>query len=167
MLARVRRSHVAAAAVLLAAAPLLAGCGSGVNAYTQQQQASGNGQYKTVGDLHLANVTLVRGPVDSKSLVVLATITNVGTDSDALLGASISEPASTATVPGNRLALPPVSSTPLGWPETAAKVTFATIDVPASAFVPLTLKFEKAGAVTLEVLVVPPVGQYAGVQPAA
>ncbi len=157
---------MAAAAVLLAAAPLLAACGAGVNAYTQQQQASGNGQYKTVGELDLANITLVRGPVGSRSLTLLGNITNTGTQPDYLIGASISAPASKATIPGNRVDLPRASVTPIGSPASAAKVDFHGIEVPQSVFVPLTLRFARAGSVQLSVLVVPPVGIYQGIEPA-
>ncbi len=164
-LAAVKRSHVAAAAALvLFVLPATTGCfsGQGATTTTQATMNSGNGVSATQGAIHIEGTTVVLGPDGSSTATLLTRIVNAGVDPDRLTYATIDGiPAYITDGAGD---LGPGASVSFGW-ESEAWINSYDLTAPAATYVPVQLGFEKAGLVTMSVLVVPPVGYYEGITP--
>ncbi len=164
-LAAVKRSHVAAAAALvLFVLPATTGCfsGQGATTTTQATMNSGNGVSATQGAIHIEGTTVVLGPDGSSTATLLTRIVNAGVDPDRLTYATIDGiPAYITDGAGD---LGPGASVSFGW-ESEAWINSYDLTAPAATYVPVQLGFEKAGLVTMSVLVVPPVGYYEGIAP--
>lgn len=152
-------------AALLVLAPLaLAGCFNGPGATTTMQagQATGNGVQAQAGLLRVENATLVTGPEGSNSATLMMRIVNQGVESDRLLAATID--GVRASITGDSVDLPPGSSIPFAY-ESGLWVNSYAFEAEPSAFVNVTLVFEKAGDAELQVLTVPPMSYYEGIAP--
>lgn len=164
-LAAVKRSHVAAAAALvLFVLPATTGCfsGQGATTTTQATMNSGNGVSATQGAIHIEGTTVVLGPDGSSTATLLTRIVNAGVDPDRLTYATIDGiPAYITEGAGD---LGPGASVSFGW-ESETWINSYALTAPAATYVPVQLGFEKAGLVTMSVLVVPPVGYYEGIVP--
>ena len=164
-LAAVKRSHVAAAAALvLLVLPVTTGCfsGQGATTTTQATMNSGNGVSATQGAIHIEGTTVVLGPDGSSTATLLTRIVNAGVDPDRLTYATIDGiPAYITEGAGD---LGPGASVSFGW-ESETWINSYDLTATASTYVPVQLGFEKAGLVTMSVLVVPPVGYYEGIAP--
>lgn len=131
---------------------LIAGCGTGFDAATQQQDPTGNGRYVAVGDLQVQNMTLVAG---ESNAALLLKIFNDNVESDRLLQLTINNqivltdieiPANTKVAYGNATNPPHIfelAATPGG-------------------YLPVRMQFERAGVYETSVLVVAPFNQYEG-----
>ncbi len=138
------------------------GCYNGQQATTTVQAANptGNGQDANLGGIVVDNVTVVRGPGTTATLLMRAT--NQGVEMDALVGATIN--GETAEIVGTVVELMPGDSFSFGW-ESDYYVNAEVLDAPISSYVPVTLQFANAGTASLNVLIVPPVGMYEGIAP--
>jgi len=152
------------AAIALLASLSLAGCFSGPNATTTMQagQSTGNGVQAQAGLIRVENATLVTGPEGSKSATLMMRIVNQGTESDRLLAATID--GVRASITGETVDLPPGTSIPFAY-ESDLWVNSYGFDAEPSAFVDVTLVFEKSGDAELQVLSVPPLSFYEGIAP--
>ena len=157
-----------AAVLALALVPVLSACSIGVNAGTTSQGPSGNGASanSSSGDIALRGITIVTGLGASTKATIIGTIVNQSlSQDDVLTGVSVTSPSgATVTLSG------PESATsiplPSGRPTSAVRIGFnADFKVDPSAFATVTFTFEKAGAVPVSVMAVPPVGIYAGLGP--
>ena len=169
------RHHRRLVAIALTAAtlPLLAGCFNGQAATTtvQATQPTGNGTNATVGQIRIENATLVRDEAGT-AVTLIMTVVNLGDEADTLDFAEIGGQQAvitdgTGTVPVVELpAGEPVSFGygQLGAPATLWANAYA-LQAPSSGYVDVTLLFRNAGAATMSVLTVPPVGYYAGIAP--
>ena len=164
-LAAVKRSHVAAAAALvLFVLPATTGCfsGQGATTTTQATMNSGNGVSATQGAIHIEGTTVVLGPDGSSTATLLTRSVNAGVDPDRLTYATIDGiPAYITEGAGD---LGPGASVSFGW-ESETWINSYDLTATAATYVPVQLGFEKAGLVTMSVLVVPPVGYYEGIAP--
>lgn len=153
-----------AAAVALLASLSLAGCFNGPGATTtmQAEQSTGNGVQAQAGLLRVENATLVTGPEGSRSATLMMRIINQGTESDRLLAATID--GVRAYITGDAVDLPPGSSLSFAY-ESDLWVNSYEFDAQQSAFVDVTLVFEKSGDAALQVLTVPPMSFYEGIAP--
>jgi hypothetical protein len=168
---RTRLTRIAAAALAAALVPTLAACGSGRDAGTIQGN-SGNGVAVDVGPLLVRDLTLVQGPEGTRAGTFVLTIVNSSNEPDELLGVTvkgespavgvISGPGSTA----GRVVLPPVSRTQIGYVDTTVTIDVAGIDIPPTAYVPVELRFAKAGRVERDVMAAVPILWYDGIAPA-
>ena len=164
-LAAVKRSHLAAAAALvLLVLPTTTGCfsGQGATTTTQATMNSGNGVSATQGAIHIENATLVLGPEGSSTATLLVRIVNAGVDPDRLTYATIG--GSPAYITEGAGDLGPGASVSFGW-NSEAWINSYGLTAAAATYVPVQLGFEKAGLVTMSLLVVPPVGYYEGIVP--
>ena len=164
-----------AAVLALALVPVLSACSIGVNAGTTTQQPSGNGAFanSSSGLIALRGITIVTGLGASTKATVIGTIVNQSlTEDDVLTGVTVTDPTgATVTVAG-----PDAATTvplPSGRPTSAVrlggggdvKVDITGLSIPASAFATVTFTFQKAGAVPVAAMTVPPTGIYAGLGP--
>lgn len=168
MSSRSRRTSAAIAALSLAAVLSLSSCGTGQNWVDEGTKPSGNGQFVTVGPVSAQNLTLVSGEAGPKAMTLIGVLQNTGESPDKLVSASIASGATKVdgVISGGGVPLPSRAPSPvsLGFDSTNS-VDFFGADAQLSHYVPVTLRFESAGEVTVPVLVVPPVGQYEGIAP--
>ncbi len=164
-----------AAVLALALVPVLSACSIGVNAGTTTQPPSGNGASanSSSGTIALRGITIVTGLGASTKATVIGTIVNQSlTEDDVLTGVTVTDPTgATVTVAGPDAAttvpLPsgrPTSAVRIGF-NADVKVDITGLTIPATAFATVTFTFQKAGAVPVSVMAVPPVGIYAGLGP--
>jgi hypothetical protein len=167
-----RRSAAVLALVLV---PALSACSIGVNAGTTSQQPSGNGAFadSSSGGIALRGITIVTALGAGTRATVIGTIVNQSlTEDDVLTGVTVTDPTgATATIAGpdsaTSVPLPsgrPTSAVKIGG-SGAVKIDITGLSLPASAFATVTFTFQKAGAVPVAVMTVPPVGIYAGLGP--
>jgi len=169
---RTRLTRLAAVALAAALVPTLAACGSSRTAGTIQGD-SGNGVSVDVGPLQVRDLTLVQGPDGSRAGTFVLTIVNTSDEPDELLGVTVKgdSPAtgviSGAGATGGKVTLPPLSRTQIGYVGTTVTVDVTGIDIPPTAYVPVELRFAKAGRTEPEVMAAAPVLFYEGIAPAA
>ena len=164
----VKRTHAAAAVMLLAAVPALAGCFNGPDATTTTQATmnSGNGVEAQQGAISIEGTTLVMGPEDSGTATLVVRLVNAGPEDDVLTYATINGVPATIVQPTSTQdgLLLPGASVSYGF-ESDGRIDAAEFDAPVSSYVPVELGFQKAGLSKLSVLTVPPVGYYEGITP--
>lgn len=165
------RAGLAAAAVLAAAVPLLAGCGAGFNATTQNfQLGSGNGQ---VGDLKVSNVWVILDQAGGDAEVIGA-VANIGNGPVRLTSVQAGDTTATVTGTGpfTSHACPGVLTTPSAAVIPADNsVSFGQrgcprLALPAEPFppgraVPVTMTFAGVGKLTMSALIMPNTGLFA------
>lgn len=165
------RIRIAAAAVATAAAFSLTGCfnGFGATTNTQNTMSTGNGVQAQAGSIRVENATLVRGEGTTATLIM--TLVNVGADKDQLAQVTIAgEPAiSTDGVTAvGPVPIAPGEAIPFGYGAGGNPanrwMNIYTVDLPDSGFVPVQVLFDVAGSAEFEVLTVPPVGFYEGLE---
>lgn len=164
-LVRTPRLSRALLAVGLAASSLtLAGCFNGQGATTNMQstQLSGNGVQAQVGNIRAENLTLVLGPEGSNSATLATRIVNGDPEPDTLLGAQID--GIPAYITGAYVDLLPGESVGFGF-ESDRWINAYDFEAAESTYVNVALQFERAGIAEVEVLVVPPLGYYEGIEP--
>lgn len=128
----------------------------------QAQQSTGNGVQAQAGLLRVENATLVTGPEGSRSATLMMRIINQGTEPDRLLAATID--GVEASITGETVELLPGTSVSFAY-NSDLWVNSYEFDAEPSAFVNVTLVFEKSGDTTMQVLTVPPMSFYEGVAP--
>jgi len=161
--------RVAAACLATALAAGLTGCGVGKDAGTITQQASGSGTNVTYNGIDLRQILLVAGPDGTASAVLIGTVVNTGPD-DVIQSVTIMNPpgstpyiGGTSTVNGT-IPLAKNSSTRIGF-NSEDHVDFHNISVPATSYVDLEMRFANAGVIPVKAMVVPAIGNFAGIGP--
>jgi len=159
-----RRTALLIGACALATVPLLAGCFNGPDATTTTQSSmnSGNGTQQIVGDLRIENATLITGPEGSASGTLITTLVNTGRERDTLVGVSINGVPAYITPGAGELA--PGAAVNFGYDGDFWLNTY-DLNIASSAFVPVTMQFERAGTTSFSVLSVPATGSYEGIAP--
>ena len=165
-----------AAVLALALVPVLSACSIGVNAGTTSQGPSGNGASanSSSGDIALRGITIVTGLGASTKATIIGTMVNQSlSQDDVLTGVTVTAPSgATATITGTAtsggtIALPanrPTSAVRIGF-NADYHVDLTGLKVAPSAFATVVFTFQKAGAVPVSAMAVPPVGIYAGLGP--
>jgi hypothetical protein len=166
-----RRSlRIAAAALLVVAVPVLAGCASNEQDGTTGQQPSGNGASATVGPIQLRGITIVTGAAGLPTGTLIGTIVNTGTTPDVLQSVTITSPSGARAIirGGDALAgtLPirALDRVQIGY-NSSTFIDVAGLTVQPSAFAQVQFQFKAAGSVTVPTMTVPPVGIYSGIVP--
>ncbi|MFY9325065.1 MAG: hypothetical protein WAO29_01220 [Candidatus Nanopelagicales bacterium] len=149
----------------LAAALLIAGCGAGPNAFTSLQGPTGDGTYEEINKVYAQNVVIVIDQNSNATLV--ATLINNSGQADALIDVVISNPSPQRInfTPAGPLNLPMGQRVNLGNTPESAHVDLLNFPAKNSSYVSITLVFEKAGALPLNVLTVEPADIYEGIGP--
>ncbi len=159
-----RNTTVLLSGALLASSLALTGCFNGMNAQTniQNDQLTGNGVQAVVGNVRAENLTIVAGPEGSQSATLITRIINGDPEPDALLSVQID--GVPAYVTGDFVELLPAASVGFGY-DADRWINSYEFDAAMSSYVPVTLQFERAGIVEVDVLVVPADGFYEGIEP--
>ena len=159
-----RRRIIAAAAVAATLPVLLGGCFNGFDAQTSIQQPSGDGLNTAVGNMMIRNAVWVRSKDKDTTLTLSATLVNVGKTEDTLLAVTTVPKAFVVGLTGAKIKIDPISEVRTAYNSDKYVNAFG-MNVPQSGWVETTFRFEKAGSITGSVLVVPPTGIYAGINP--
>lgn len=159
-----RIPHVLLATGLALSTLGLTGCFNGPAATTsvQSAQLTGNGVQAQAGDIRAENLTLVLGPEGSSSATLATRIVNGGPESDALLSVLID--GVPAYITGDVVEFLPGQSIGFGF-ESDMWINAYQFAGQESTYVDVALQFEKAGITEAEVLIVPPLGYYEGIEP--
>ena len=164
-----RRRLLAGAIVLLV--PALAGCEAGLNAPTLEFHPAAAGATTVANGISINNVFVLGPPSGStlpagSSASLFLGLYDNGDHGDALVSAS-SRAARSVTITGGAVSLPPQTSVNLTGPEPKVVLSGLTAPLQGGANVEVTLKFQHAGPVTLEVPVQPQSFYYSTYSPAA
>ena len=156
-----RRRHVALAAAALSLVSLgLTGCYNGQEATTNVQatQPSGNGNVLKAGQIVVDNATAVQD--EAGNATVLMRITNQGDKADTLMAAVLANVP--ATITPDSIEIGPGQSISFAW-ESTNYVSVDGLNAPMSSYVLYGLQFLNAGITSTNIMIVPPVGMYAGI----
>lgn len=144
--------RLAAPALGLAAALLLAGCGSGQKAQTYQEKSVADATNDSVGTIAVRNLA-VEGPPTGTVLLqgsdapMTVTLVNEGGQDDTLVSVTTPAAASVDVVgPSRTLEVPRLSSTGSAY---SLRLRDLTSDIQTGTFIDLTLTFERNGVRTL------------------
>jgi copper(I)-binding protein len=166
----VARRMLIAAVVLLV--PALAGCEAGLNAPTLEFHPASNGAHDVVNDITISNA-LVLGPESGSTLPAggsasfFVGLYNGGQSDDTLLSVSAPTAAKSVTIDGGSVSLPALASANLTGPEPKVVLSGLTRPLSGGQAIPVILDFQHAGAVTLDVPVMPQSYEYANLSPPA
>ena len=157
------RRRVLTAIAGLALVPLLAACGTNTYELTQHQLPSGNGAFATSGAIKAQNVLLVADMGNTGRYSLIGSFVNLsGTDDNlAAVLASNGAPNRASGLPATLMAngTTQLTGVVLSYASTSAA------PVLPGRYVTLKLIFARNGVVDIHVMVVAPVGQYAGLGP--
>jgi hypothetical protein len=157
-----RPGSVLVAGLIAVILPVLAGCEASIKAETQEPYTPGQGVHADTDGLRLRGVVAVSATSGSATLV--STILNDGAANDAL--ETVRFRGGRAVLGRSPLSLPAGRIRVLGVDTSQGRATSASLSGPtlrAGDVVPLTFEFRRAGAVTLNVLVVSREGPFATV----
>lgn len=146
----------------------LAGCGSGDEAITQRGFDVTDGTSTDAGDLRLRNLQLVAAHETGGPAALIGAIANAGPQEDALTAVTLQGATEPAVLTPTPVEIPAGDAVFLV-AQDGPTVTLPDSEPPQlvpGAFVPVSLTFESAGDVTVELLVQAPIGEYATVTPA-
>ncbi len=152
-----RRMLIAAVVLLV---PALTGCEAGLNAPTLEFHQAATGAYGSVGDISISNA-FVLGPESGGTLPAggsasfFVGLYNGGQRDDTLLSVSAPTAAKTATIEGGTVSLPVDASANLTGPEPKVVLSGLTRSLAGGQAIRVTLDFQHAGAVSLDVPVMP------------
>jgi copper(I)-binding protein len=170
----IRRSLLAGAVALLAV-PALAGCEAGFDAPTLAFHQASSGTHKTVDGITISNVFVLGAPSGSSLpagssaglFLGLFNNNNSTVGSDTLK--SVSTPAATSvTITGGSVTVPPNSGVNLAGPAPQIVLNGLTAPLSSGQDIDVTLDFQNAGQVQLDVPVEPQSFYYSSLlQPSA
>jgi hypothetical protein len=143
----------------------ITGCGVGPNAFTSQQGPTGDGSYQELNDVYAQNVVIVVDKDFNATLV--ATLINNSEQEDALIDVVISNPSPQQInfTPTKPIPLPIGQRVNLGNTPDNPHVDLLNFAAKSSSYVSITLVFEKAGSLPMNVLTVAPTDIYEGIAP--
>jgi copper(I)-binding protein len=157
-------------AVAVALVPLAAGCEAGISAPTQQWHQPTDGTNATVGGITISDAFVLGAPLNQSLIPGQAAglylgIVNSG-PTDHLLSISAPGTAASVSLPGGTIALPSRQAVLLTGPKPAIVLENLSLELTGGSVVRLTLTFENAGTVRLDVPVMPQAQYYATFSPA-
>jgi copper(I)-binding protein len=139
--------------------PATAGCEAGLNAPTLEFHPASTGAHVIVNGIAVTNVFVLGAPSGStlpagSSASVFLSLFNGGTSGDTLTGVA-APAANSVNVSGGTVSLPVNSAVNLTGPQPSVVLTGLKKPLTAGTDVAVTLNFQHAGSVTLEVPVQP------------
>jgi copper(I)-binding protein len=158
---------IVAAAVLI---PALAGCEAGSNAPTLHWHQPTDGAGTVTGDIAIRDVFVVGAPLNGtlaagQSAGLFFAIVNSGSP-DRLVSVTAPGAAKSVTIPGGQLALGTQQAILLTGPQPRVLLNGLTRALPGGSFIRVTMSFQNARSVTLDVPVIPQADAYATFSPA-
>jgi copper(I)-binding protein len=140
--------------------PAIAGCEAGNSAPTLEYHAASSGSQTVFNGIKITNVFVLGAPSGStvpagESASLFLSLYNDGSVNDTLVSASAPGSASSVTLNGGSVALPAYSAVDLTGPQPSVVLKSLSQPLTAGGYVPVTLDFQHAGSVTLQVPVEP------------
>ena len=140
--------------------PAIAGCEAGNNAPTLEFHAASSGSQTVLNGIKITNVFVLGAPSGSttpagQSASLFLSLYNNDASSDTLVSASATGAADSVTLPGGSVTLPAYTAINLTGPQPSVVLKGLSKPLMAGGYIPLTLDFEHAGSVTLQVPVEP------------
>jgi copper(I)-binding protein len=166
-----RRLLIGAGALALLS-PAIAGCEAGNNAPTLEFHAASAGTQAVVNDIKITNVFVLGAPSGGtlpagESASLFLSLYNGGSSNDKLVSATATGSADSVTLDGGSVTLPPYTAVNLAGPSPSVVLESLSKPLTAGGYVPVTLDFEHAGTVTLQVPVEPQSYYWASYSPPA
>jgi copper(I)-binding protein len=139
--------------------PAIAGCEAGNNAPTLEFHAASSGAQTVFNGIKITNVFVLGAPSGStvpagQSASLFLSLYNSGGASDKLVNVSATG-ASSVALNGGSVALPSYTAVNLTGPQPSVVLKNLSKPLTAGGYLPVTLVFQHAGAVTLQVPVEP------------
>ena len=163
-----RRLAIGALALVI---PALAGCEAGFNAPTLQFHPASGGLYTTpssngisINDAFVLGAPSGSVPAGSSASMFLALFNN-GANADKLVSVTAPGAAASVKIAGGGVNVPASSSVNMTGPSPSIVLSNLTKPLPSSGSVSVTLYFQHAGAVTLQVPVQPRAFEYSTFSP--
>jgi periplasmic copper chaperone A len=156
----IRRSLLAGAVALLVV-PALAGCEAGLNAPTLEFHQASSGQHQVVDGITISNAFVLAAPSGSSlpagsSAGLFLGLFNNGATSDTLIGATLPHGgAASVTIAGGSVTVPADSGVNLTGPAPRVVLNRLTGSLTGGQSIDVTLFFQNAGQVSLNVPVEP------------
>ena len=151
-----RRTLIGAMVLLL---PAIAGCEAGTDAPTLEFHPANAGVNTVFNGIRISDAFVLGAPVGSlssgSSASMFLSLFNTGPGDDQLTGASAPGWAASVQLSGGTVSVPVNTDVDLSGPEPSVVLTNLTKPVEGGAGIPVTLDFQHAGSVTLEVPVQP------------
>lgn len=140
--------------------PAIAGCEAGFNAPTLEFHQASSGAHVAVNEITVTNLFVLGAPAGAtlpagSSASVFLSLFNGGTSNDALVSVTASGAAKSVHLSGGTVAIPPNSPVNLTGPQPTVVLKGLTKPLSAGADIPVTLNFQHAGSVTIQVPVQP------------
>lgn len=163
-----RRFLIAVTAALI---PLIAGCEAGNNAPTLQWHQPTDGTGLTVGSITISNAFVLGAPIGTSLLKgqnagLFLGLTNIGPAADQLVSVSAPGTARSVSVPGNTVRLASQHAVLLTGPAPRLILEHLLHPLTGGTVVSIVLRFANAGAVHLQVPVMPRAQYFTTLQPA-
>ena len=151
-----RRTLIGALVLLL---PAIAGCEAGTDAPTLEFHQASAGTTATFNGIRISDAFVLGAPVGSlsagSSASMFLSLFNTGPGDDQLTSASAPDWAASVQLSGGTVTLPVGSLVDLSGPEPKVVLSNLTKSLGGGEAIPVTLDFQHAGSVTLEVPVEP------------
>ncbi len=161
------RMLIVAAAALI---PALAGCEAGNDAPTLHWHQPTDGAGTVTGDIAIRDVFVLGAPQNGslaagQSAALFFAIVNSGSP-DRLVSVTAPGAAASVTLPGGQIALGTQQAVLLTGPQPQVVLDGLTRALPGGAFIRVTMSFQNARSVTLNVPVIPQADSYSTFSPA-
>jgi len=140
--------------------PAIAGCEAGTDAPTLEFHPASAGAQTVFNGIKITDVFVLGAPSGStvpsgSSAGLFLSLYNGSANADELISASAGGTATSVAVTGTTVALPVDSAVNLTGPQPSVVLNSLTKPLTGGSYVPVTLDFQHAGAVTLQVPVEP------------
>lgn len=134
----------------------IAGCEAGNDAPTLEFHPAAPGAYGSADDISISNAFVLGAPVGASvpagsSASLFLSLYNGGTGDDTLVSVSAPGYASSVRVTGGTVSLPASAEVNMTGPEPSLVLSGLAKPISSGQAIPLTLDFEHAGSVTLQV----------------
>jgi copper(I)-binding protein len=148
------------AGVLALLVPAIAGCEAGADAPTLEFHPAAGGTQTVFNGIRITNAFVLGAPdgatiPSGSSASLFLSLFNGSANADKLLSASAGGAAASVAVSGTTVALPVDSAVNLTGPQPLVVLSRLTKPLTGGGYVPVTLDFQHAGMVTLQVPVEP------------
>ena len=154
---------------LALAIPALAGCEAGFNAPTLQFHAASGGAYTTFNGISINDLFVLGAPSGSvpagSSASMFLSLFNSGTSADKLVSVTAPGAATNVQLTGGGVNVPASSSVNLTGPSPSVVLSNLTKPLPSGGSIPVTLNFQHAGSVIIQVPVQPRAFEYSTFSP--
>ena len=151
-----RRTLIGALVLLL---PAIAGCEAGTDAPTLEFHPANAGANTVFNGIRISDAFVLGAPAGSlpsgSSASMFLSLFNTGSGDDQLTGASAPGWATSVQLSGGTVSVPVNTDVDLSGPQPSVVLSNLTKPVEGGAAIPVTLDFQHAGSVTLEVPVQP------------